>query len=329
MPPKGSSHGRSAARAAQSASLAEQRTRSIAAPEPTVAILQELLALSENKVQLLEDRVIELESTLHHQRDLIAELSQALADEKDQSATLSAGLDAQIEHSEKLYKALRVKKRAWQRGQARKGVLEEQIQLLKSADIKMGVDLQRAKGNASKAVDALLKTERENSALRSELSRTMERCITEAALAQQKLTQACNKMKEHKKLSEKLKKHCDRAATVRANALKRATDRVKKESAVHKLLHKGVFTEKTRNLIRLLVRAGCSRAYVGEVIHAVFETASISVHGNISRRTVSRIVLEGYFAANMQLGYEMAEAKSECLCCILVFCSNSCLTNWF
>ena len=125
MPPKGSSHGRSAARAAQSASLAEQRTRSIAAPEPTVAILQELLALSEKKVQLLEDRVIELESTLHHQRDLIAELSQALADEKDQSATLSAGLDAQIEHSEKLYKALRVKKRAWQRGQAQKGVLEE------------------------------------------------------------------------------------------------------------------------------------------------------------------------------------------------------------
>jgi ribosomal protein S25 len=94
----------------------------------------------------------------------------------------------------------------------------------------MAVDLQRVKGNASKAVDALLKTERENSALRSELLKTLERCTTEAALAQQKLAQTYNKTKEHKKLSEKLKKCCDRAATVQANALKRATDRVKKES---------------------------------------------------------------------------------------------------
>src|SRR6266487_2050436 len=323
MPPKGSSHARSAAQAAQLAALAEQKARLIAgstAPEPTVASLQELLAMSENKVQLLEDRVIELESALHIQRDLVAELSQALADEKDQSATLCAGLDAQIEHSKKLYKALRVEKRAQQRGQAWKGVLEEQIQLLKSADIKLAVDQQMAKGNASKAVDALLKTERENSALRSKLSKTLEQCTTEAALAQQKLTQAHNRMKEHKKLSEKLKKRCDRAARVHANALKRATDHVKKKSAVHKLLHKGIFTEKTHDLIRLLVRAGCSRAYVGEVIHAVFKTAGISVQGKVSRHTVSRVVLEGYFAANMQLGYEMAEAKSECLS---LFCYNS------
>jgi uncharacterized coiled-coil protein SlyX len=135
MPPKGSSRGRSAAQAAQSVVLAEQKARLIAGsttPEPTVASLQELLALSETKVQVLEDRVIELENALHLQGDLITELSQALANEKDQSATLSAGLDAQIAHSQKLYKALRVEKRARQRGQAWKSVLDKQIQLLTS-----------------------------------------------------------------------------------------------------------------------------------------------------------------------------------------------------
>jgi hypothetical protein len=59
-----------------------------------------------------------------------------------------------------------------------------------------------------------------------------------------------------------------------------------------------------------LVQAGCSRAYVDQVIHEVFKTAGISVRGNISRRTVSRVVLEGYYAAQMQLGYEMQQAKS-------------------
>src|SRR6266487_1867509 len=321
MPPKGSSCGKSAAQMANAAAMARKQSRwatGTSKPEPTVDSLQELLELSKSRIQELEERVVELEKTSRFHEQQSAELSQALAKVQAQSAALTEDLDAQIERSTNLYKSLRVEKRARQRGQARKGVMEEQIKLLKSADLKMAVDLQTVKSNASKAVDALLKTEKENTALRSELSKTLEQCTTEAVLAKRKLTQACDKIKEHKKLSEKLKKCCDRAATVQANALKRATARVKKESAVHQLLHKGVFTEKARNLIRLLVRAGCSRAYVGEVIHAVFKTAGISVQGKVSRRTVSRVILEGYFAANMQLGHEMLAAKSECLCLCLI-----------
>jgi hypothetical protein len=101
---------------------------------------------------------------------------------------------------------------------------------------------------------------------------------------------------------------------VQENALRKAKDRQKKESSVHKLLHKGVYSEKTWSLIRLLVQAGCSRPYVDLVIHEVFKTAGISVHGHVSRRTVSRVVLEGYFAAQMQLGHEMQQAKCESTC---------------
>ena len=66
-------------------------------------------------------------------------------------------------------------------------------------------------------------------------------------------------------------------------------------------------------MIRLLVQAGCSREYVGQVIHAIFKTAGISVVGNVSRRTVSRIIREGYYAAQVQLGYEMQNTQGKVL----------------
>jgi hypothetical protein len=60
-----------------------------------------------------------------------------------------------------------------------------------------------------------------------------------------------------------------------------------------------------------LVKAGCSQEHVGQVITAVFKTAGISVKGDVSRRTISRVIMEGYFAAQIQLGYEMKHAESE------------------
>ena len=74
------------------------------------------------------------------------------------------------------------------------------------------------------------------------------------------------------------------------------------------------------------MQAGCSRPYVDLVIHEVFKTAGISVHGHVSRRTVSRVVLEGYFAAQMQLGHEMQQAKSESTSWILDATLSHCST---
>lgn len=85
---------------------------------------------------------------------------------------------------------------------------------------------------------------------------------------------------------------------------------MQKEHTTHNLLSKGVYTEATRNLICLLVKAGCSRGYVGEVIQAVLKSAGITAIGNISRTTVSRIITEGYYAAQIQLAYEMQNAES-------------------
>jgi hypothetical protein len=75
-------------------------------------------------------------------------------------------------------------------------------------------------------------------------------------------------------------------------------------------MNKGVFTEETCNIVRLLVKAGCSRNYINEVITAVLHSAGITSVGSISHTSVARILREGYFAAQIQLGYEMKNARS-------------------
>ena len=79
---------------------------------------------------------------------------------------------------------------------------------------------------------------------------------------------------------------------------------------MHHLMNKSVFTKETRNVVQLLVKAGCSRKYVNEVISSVLQSAGITPVGTISSPTVARIVHEGYFVAQIQLGYEMESTKN-------------------
>ena len=90
---------------------------------------------------------------------------------------------------------------------------------------------------------------------------------------------------------------------------KEAKEQTPKDTRTYNLLYKGVYTEDTRRLIQLIVQAGCSREHVSKVIHAVLGAAGITVKGKISRHTVSRVILEGYYAAQVQLGYEMQMTK--------------------
>jgi hypothetical protein len=79
--------------------------------------------------------------------------------------------------------------------------------------------------------------------------------------------------------ASQLQKRCDCATAVKQRAIQRAKSQTWSESRSHKLIHKGVYTEDTRNLIRLLVKAGCSREHVSKVIHAIFKVAGISIKG--------------------------------------------------
>jgi hypothetical protein len=221
MLPKGSTHGRSSGHLKQ---LAEARANKSSfcdsIPELT---LQELLVFSEARLQAAEAKYKSLESALHTEQKQCAllhkaldaerknsmELSVALNAKKKNSAELFAVLCAERQQSEQLYQNLHMERHARQRGQSRKSVLEDQIRLLKSVET-LSVDTK----NASKAINALIKVEKENFNLRSELSKTLERCTAEVAHNAQKLNDVMKQTKEYRLLATKLQKCYNQAAVV-------------------------------------------------------------------------------------------------------------------
>ena len=197
MPTKGSVHGKSAeqmrslaAARAQIHSKTSENVHTSASAE--LANVQKLLSIAEEKLKQAEEKCIVLASELSAEQKKSANLTKALADEK--------------QHSDDLYQQLRVKRRAWQRGLRRKNVLEAQINLLQNAGSLQSDELRNIKSNASKAIEKLLKMEKENASLRSELSVCLERCKSEAKQAQIKAYAISQKLKHTKRLAAQLQR---------------------------------------------------------------------------------------------------------------------------
>ena len=79
-----------------------------------------------------------------------------------------------------------------------------------------------------------------------------------------------------------LRKQTKRSTGVRERAVAATKAKIEKEKSIFHLMKKGVFTNETRNLVQILVRAGCSRNYINEVIVAVLKSAGVDVVGSIS-----------------------------------------------
>ena len=120
------------------------------------------------------------------------------------------------------------------------------------------------------------------------------------------------RLKNAQKEVPKLHKSYCRATQCKNHAVETAKAKVIQQKSVHHLSNKGVFTEDTRNLVCLLFQAGCSANHISEIITAVLKlkTAGITTVGSISCTSISRIIREGYFAAQIQLGHEMTMAES-------------------
>jgi len=265
---------------------------------------------------VLENGKLEMRSLLEdlqEQHSLCAALKNSLASETYRSARLTELLAEEKKRSEEWYKQLRVEQRARQRGQARKDKLEEQIKLLKCSMVESSDYLKTITKNASKVMDSLIHMEKKNASLQSELSQTLQRCKAELSESHGTVQVLMRKLRESRASAQRLQKQQVRAVAVKEKAVRKAREKVLEEKHFHRLLHKGIYTEETRNLIRLLVHVGCSREHVNKIIHAVFKTAGVSVIGDVSRRSVSRFVTEGYYAAQVQLGHEMATADSRSL----------------
>lgn len=224
-----------------------------------------------------------------------------LASTKDHLDTTRSQLYAAKEKYTNFYGSTRVERRKYQRAYVRKGQLEAQIKILQSAGKVFEED-------AAKAVALLDSVTSENTLLQQQLSIQMEKCAVEARHTMEKAVMLKAKLATSKQENKNLKQRCARIPEIKARAIKRAVKSSKKENTF-KLVHKGVYGPQARALARTLVAAKCSQEYVGSVITAVCKSAGVAVQGKMSRRTVARAVVEGGVASQIQVGYELAQAK--------------------
>jgi hypothetical protein len=138
----------------------------------------------------------------------------------------------------------------------------------------------------------------------------MARWTSQLEKSHAKLAASASDLKTLHEKASKLHKAVVHSKEQKEHAIAVVKKKISDQRSVHHLMHKGVFTEETRNVVHLLVKAGCSRNYISEVISAVLKSAGITTIGKISCPSVSRILHEGYFAAQIQLGYEMQNAQS-------------------
>jgi len=272
--------------------------------------LEKALLESQAKLQNAQQQIASLESVLSDKVADCSELSISLQEADMKSEEHLSQLAEQKAQYQSLYKELRLERQRAKRASIKKGNLEQQISLLKAAALSQSHELKNMSVKTQTAINSLLQLEKQNSTLKNKLSQSMKNIQTEMHHCQNRLNVVQKKLSDSRNLSLKLKKQVNRAKEIRKRAVANAQQKQQKLSTVHHLLHKGVYTETTRNLVRFLVKAGCSRHNVNDVIHAVLKSAGITTIGTISRTSVSRIIAEGYIAAQIQLGYELGNTDS-------------------
>ncbi|KAL1732840.1 hypothetical protein EV714DRAFT_270463 [Schizophyllum commune] len=93
----------------------------------------------------------------------------------------------------------------------------------------------------------------------------------------------------------------------RARAVKRR--QMKKTGPTMNMKIKHTYSAKIRELVRTLVAAGCSQHNVGHLVKDVATVFGVKLKKIISRRSASRMVLEGLIMARIQQGHEMRMAR--------------------
>jgi hypothetical protein len=294
--------------------VARQQTLAIARPMAKAVNDQDSLEQSLNELRGQYRDALEkmegLNDLLMEERNKVADLDAALKKEKQKVAELEEKWKKEKGRSEGFYSELRVARHFVQCSKKKKESLQEQIDILRSAALESSKRHKDTLSSAKHAVDSLIRFEKENAGLRSDLSLCLACSITQAKSSHE-LKEVKKELSKYKRQVYRLKGHCQIAALKTERAVVKAKEAVLKQRSVHKLMKKGVYTEDTRNLIRLLTKAGCSAGYIGEVIIGVLKTAGITAIGSPSRRTVSCALVEGLVASQVQLGLEMSNANCQ------------------
>ena len=293
---------------ARKGNLAKARDASPASTHPD---LSKALAESQDNLASARAQVTSLEVAVENLKANCARLSKDLDAANSEISDLNLALQAEREHSESLYKSLRVECCACQHADKQKQALSETIAVLRETTETQLQKQKELEKSAAVTEKEMKKIEISNSKLRAELLSNVQIFAKELELSRKLLSSSKAALKGSKSEIYNLKWKCSCAAKKQENAIKQAQTKVAKEKTTFYLLNKGVYSQEVRNLVRTLTQAGCSQQHIMDIIKAVLETAGITAVGKISSQTVARIIREGYYAACLQLGYEINQADSE------------------
>ena len=298
MPQSSQKQHLAAARAKKQNILADKQTS--VASGSTTDDLWNRLQVANSRIEELEQLLAQKDAECFRLQSDLEKLTQKLQKNQDSSALWQA------KHKE-TYHELRMQRQTTKRGKDKLVQLQKQIEILQTAEKEVSKQLLRESHESSQAI-ILLKEE--NKVLHKDLSLSMARWTSQLERTHAKLAASTSDLRTLREKASKLRKTVIHSKEQKERAIVSVRKKISDQQSVHHLMHKGVFTEETRNVVRLLVKAGCSRNYISEVISTVLKYAGITTVGKISRPSISRILREGYFAAQIQLGHEMKNAES-------------------
>ena len=150
--------------------------------------------------QLKED----LERKLADEQSQSAALEIALQNEREKVSQLKEDLEKEKLKYQELYRTLHVERQAKKHGIKKKEMLEDQINLLKSAALEDSKNHKEIFSSANHAVESLLRLEKENAGLRSDLSLCLEQMTRRAQSCSLELNTLRKELRKSKKQTYRL-----------------------------------------------------------------------------------------------------------------------------
>ena len=262
--------------------------------------LWDRLQVANLRIEELEQQLAQKDSELCRLQSELERSNQKLQKNQEDSALWKA-------KQGKTYHELRMQRQTTKRGQRKMAQLQEQLDIIKTAEKEASKQFLRG---SRESYQAIISLQQENKTLHKKLSASMAKWSSQLEKTHAKLAMSNSDLKTLCEKASKLHKAVVCSKEQKERAIVSVKKKISDQRSVHRLMHKGVFTEETRNVVRLLVKAGCSRNYIGQVISTVLKSAGMTTVDSISSPTISRILREGYFAAQIQLGHEMKNAES-------------------
>src|SRR6266550_5602572 len=267
--------------------------------------LEESLDKCRKELSVAQIELAQLNATLHSKETVASRLSTRLSKEKETNRDLSKQLAVALQKLHVLQKQLHVEKQGRKRASLRKDQLAELNNSLKAHGQILTNNMSHMAKEISDLLNLIQRKDIENTKLQLESEKNLRFYQNELTLARKKFDTVQGELRDEKKNVITLKKSHKQLIKQHDKSLI-----AQSKAKYHHLMHKGVYAESTRQLVQFLVKAGCTRDKIASVIHEVLKIANVQAVGKISQRSVSRMIIEGFFASQMQLGHEMQKANS-------------------